>query len=228
MAIVGYLILADQRRSARVLAAALTQALARGVEIDRLTELGPARVVLRGLRLPAERGWPAEVTAESVEASGPLLSAARGEAAPVRLLVTKPKIVAGGGGATGAVALEGLRQGLAGLIASAALVDVAITGGVIQVPGSTSEDVTFDATLHKASGEVRGEILLRDPARSRFTLGLYARADGDTVRLDVAGEGGLAPLAPWLPPGSSRAAGTTPVDLRAQWACLPVTASRDA
>ena len=111
VAIVVYLILADQRRSARILAAALTQALARGVEIGRVTDLGPSRVVLRGLRLPAERGWPAEVTAESVEASGPLLSAARGEAAPVRLLVTRPKIVAGGGGATGAAALEGLRQG---------------------------------------------------------------------------------------------------------------------
>ena len=216
VAIVGYLVLADQRRSARILAAALTQALGREVEIERVTDLGPSRVVLRGLRLPAERGWPAEVKAESVEASGPLLSAARGEAAPVRLLVTRPKIVAGGGGATGAAALEGLRQGLASFIGSAPLVDVAITGGVIQVPGSASEDVTFDATLHKGSGEVRGEVLLRDRARSRFTLGLYARAEGDTIRLDLAGEGGLAPLAPWLPAALVAAARTTPVDVRAQ------------
>ena len=221
VAIVGYLVLADQRRSARILAAALTQALARGVEIDRVTDLGPSRVVLRGLRLPAERGWPAEVKAESVEASGPLLSAARGEAAPVRLLVTRPKIVAGGGGATGAAALEGLRQGLASFIGSAPLVDVAITGGVIQAPGSSSEDVTFDATLHKGSGEVRGEVLLRDRARSRFTLGLHARADGDTIRLDLAGEGGLAPLAPWLPAALVAAARTAPVDLRAQLGLSP-------
>jgi hypothetical protein len=221
VAIVGYLVLADQRRSARILAATLTQALGREVEIERVTDLGPSRVVLRGLRLPAERGWPAEVKAESVEASGPLLSAARGEAAPVRLLVTRPRIVTGNGGATGAAALEGLRQGLASFIGSAPLVDVAITGGVIQVPGSASEDVTFDATLHKGSGEVRGEVLLRDRARSRFTLGLYARADGDTIRLDLAGEGGLAPLAPWLPAALMDAARTTPIDVRAQLGLSP-------
>ena len=88
VAVVALVILADQRRSARVLEAALSQALHRGVEIDRVTDLGPSRVVLRGLRLPADRGWPVEMKAESVEASGPLLSAARGDSAPVRLLVT--------------------------------------------------------------------------------------------------------------------------------------------
>ena len=221
VAIVGYVILADQRRSARILAATLSQTLGRGVEIDRVTDLGPSRVVLRGLRLPAERGWPADIKAESVEASGPLLSAARGETAPVRLLVTRPTITAGGGGASGAAALEGLRQGLASLVGRAPLLDVTITGGVIQTPSSTSEDVTFDATLHKTSGEVRGEVLLKDRARSRFTVGLSARADGDTIRLDLVGEGGVAPLAPWLPAAIVAAARTTPVDLRVQLGLSP-------
>src|SRR5262245_22892824 len=98
LAVVVYMVLLDQRRSARVLAAALTQALKREVEIDRITDLGPSRVVLRGLRLPAAAGWPAEVKAESVEASGPLVAAARGEPATVKVLVTRPTVVAGGGG----------------------------------------------------------------------------------------------------------------------------------
>jgi hypothetical protein len=221
VAIVGYLILADQRRSARVLAAALTQALEREVRIERVTDLGPSRVVLRGLRLPAERGWPADVKAESVEVTGPLLAAARGEAAPVRILVTRPTVGVGGGGTTGAAALEGLRQGLASLVGNAALLDVAIEGGVLEVPGAAAETATFDATLHKGSGEARGEVVFRNRAPSRFTLGLHARAEGDTIHLNLAGEGRLEPLSPWLPAALTRAAGTTLVDARAQLALSP-------
>jgi hypothetical protein len=221
VAIVGYLVLADQRRSARVLAAALTRALEREVRIERVTDLGPSRVVLRGLQLPAEGGWPADVTAESVEASGPLLPAARGEAAPVRILVTGPTVAVGGGGATGAAALEGLRQGLASLVGNAALLDVAIGGGMLEGPGATAERVTFDATLHKGSGEARGEVVFRNRAPSRFTLELHARAEGDTIHVSLAGEGRLEPLSPWLPAALTRAAGTAPVDGRAQLALSP-------
>jgi hypothetical protein len=220
LAVVAFLVLADQRRSARALSAALSQALKREVQIERVTDLGPSRVVLKGLRLPPDRGWPAEVKAESVEASGPLLSAARGEGAPIRLLVTRPTIIAGGGGSAGGAALEGLRQGLASLVATAPVLEVAITGGVI-VTGSASEDTTFDATLHKGSGEVRGELVLRDHTRSRFTLALDARAEGDTIRLSLAGQGGLAPLAPWIPASVVQAARTAPVDLRADLGLSP-------
>src|SRR6185503_7178352 len=221
VAVVALVILADQRRSARVLEAALSQALHRGVEIDRVTDLGPSRVVLRGLRLPADRGWPVEMKAESVEASGPLLSAARGDSAPVRLLVTRPTIVGGGGGAGGAAALEGLRQGLASFLGSAAMLDVAVTGGIVQTPGGTTEDVTFDTTIRKGTGELRGEVVLRGRERSRFTLGLVARAEGDTVRLDLAGDGGLAPLAPWLPPALAQTRKADPASLRAQIGLSP-------
>jgi hypothetical protein len=221
LAVVGYLVLADQRRSARLLSAALTQALKREVEIERVTDLGPSRVVLRGLRLPAAGGWPAEVRAEAVEASGPLVSAARGEPAAVRVLVTRPTVVAGGGGAAGAAALDGLRQGLASFLGNAALLDVAITGGVMEVPGGGSTGVTFDATLHKGHDDVRGDVTLRDESRSRFTLGLHARTEKDTLRLDLAGEGGLAPLSPWLPAALTQAARTAPVDVRAQLGLSP-------
>jgi len=221
VAVVVFMVLADQRRSARVLEAALSQALQRGVEIERVTDLGPSRVVLRGLRLPADRGWPVEMKAESVEASGPLLSAARGDSAPVRLLVTRPTIVGGGGGASGAAALEGLRQGLASFLGSAPMLDVAVTGGVVQTAGSTTEDVTFDTTLRKGKGEVRGEVVLRGRERSRFTVGLVARADGDTIRVDVAGDGGLAPLAPWLPAALAEARKAEPASVRAQVGLSP-------
>ena len=140
VAVVGYLVLADQRRSARILAATLSQSLGRGVEIDRVSDFGPSRVVLRGIRLPAALGWPVEMKADAVEASGPLLSAAKGDPAPVRLLVTRPTVVAGGGGAAGGAALEGLRQGLASFLARGALLDIAIAGGVVQTPGAPPEE----------------------------------------------------------------------------------------
>jgi hypothetical protein len=221
VAVVALVILADQRRSARVLQAALSQALHRGVEIDRVTDLGPSRVVLRGLRLPADRGWPVEMKAESVEASGPLLSAARGDSAPVRLLVTRPTIVGGGGGASGAAALEGLREGLASFLGSAAMLDVAVTGGIVQTPGGTTEDVTFDTTIRKGTEEVRGEVVLRGRDRSRFTLGLVARAEGDTIRLDLAGDGALTPMAPWLAPALAQTRKADPASLRAQIGLSP-------
>jgi hypothetical protein len=223
VAVVAYLILADQVRSARVLSAALSQALRREVEIERVTDLGPSRVVLRGLRLSAKAGWPVDVKAEVVEASGPLTAAARGQAAPVRVVVSKPTVVAasGGGGGVG-VDVEGLRQSLQSFLGSAALIDLAVVGGVIKAPGgSTVPDVTFDANLHKGSGEARGELLLHGPAVSRFDLGLSARTDGDTVRLDLAGTGALEPLSPWLPAGVTKTAQAGPADLRVQLGLSP-------
>ncbi len=220
VAVVGYLVLADQRRTARVLAAALTQALNREVRIERVTDVSPSRVVLHGLRLPASGGWPTDLGAQSVEASGPLLDAARGQSAPVRLLVTKPTVTLGGG-AAGAGALDGLRWGLAGFLETAALLDVAMTGGVITSPDAASEDVTFDLTLRKAEREMRGEIALRNRVRSTFTLSVTARAEGSTVRLALAGDGRLEPLASWLPSALVRAAGTRSGDLRAELGLEP-------
>jgi hypothetical protein len=220
VAVVGYLVLADQHRSARVLAAALSQALARDVHIDRVTEMNPSRVVMKGIRLSKERGWPADIVAESVEASGPLLAAARGAAAPIQIQVTRPTISAGGD-AAGLAALEGLRQGIADFLASPAVLDVAVTGGMLEAPTPASEAMTFDASLRKGPGSVRGEVLLRDRGQARFGLGLDARPEGDTVRLALSGEGQIAPLAPWLPPAVVRAVGPAPVELRAQLGLEP-------
>jgi hypothetical protein len=219
VAVVAYLVLADQRRSARVLAAALTQAFKREVEIERVIDVGPSRVVLRGLRLPAASGWPAEVKAESVEASGPLLSAARGEPAPVRVLVTKPTVSVGGG-AAGPVAVEAVRLGLASFLGSAALLDVAVTGGVLETPGA-ADAVTFDGVVHKGRDEARGEVVFRNQARSRLTMTLAARADGDAIRLDLLGEGALEPLSPWLPAALAQAGRGAPVDVRAALGLSP-------
>src|SRR3972149_606637 len=86
----GYWVPSDQRRSARALARALSQALAREVRIERVTDIGTGRVVMRGVELPREGGWPATVVAERVEATGPLLAAAPGEAGPGRGARTPP------------------------------------------------------------------------------------------------------------------------------------------
>src|SRR3972149_2455250 len=83
-------VLADQRRSARALARGLSRALAREVRIERVTDIGTERVVMRGVELPREGGWPATVVAERVEATGPLLAAAPGEAGPGRGARTPP------------------------------------------------------------------------------------------------------------------------------------------
>jgi hypothetical protein len=220
VALVGYFVLADQRRSARVLALALSQALNREVRIERVSDVGPSRVVLHGLKLPAAGGWATDLEAQSVEASGPLMAAARGESAPVRLLVTKPTVAVGGGGA-GAAALDGLRQGLASFLEMAAPLDVAVTGGTITSAGAAPEDVTFDLTLRKGDKEARGAIALRNRARDTFTLSLTARSEGSTIRLALAGDGRVEPLAPWLPPALVRAAGPRPLDLRAQLGLEP-------
>ena len=220
VAIVGYFVLADQRRSARVLALALTQALNREVQIERVSDISPSRVVLHGLRLPAGSGWPMDLKAQSVEATGALLAATRGEAAPVRLLVTRPTVAIGGGGA-GAAALDGLRQGLASFLETATPLDVAMTGGVITSGDAVAKDVTFDLTLRKGAKEAHGEIALRNRARDTFTLRLTARSEGDTVRLVLAGDGRVEPLTPWLPPTLVRAVGARPVDLRAQLGVEP-------
>jgi hypothetical protein len=220
VAIVVYLVFADQRRSAQVLSAALTQALKREVEIERVTDFGPSRVVLRGLRLSQKAGWPVDVKAEVVEASGPLTAAARGQAAPVHVVVSQPTVVAGGG-AGGAVDVEALRQTLASFLGSAALLDLAVVGGVIHVPGSTTGDVTFDASLHKGSGEARGDVILHGAAASRFTVALSARTEGDTVRVESGGQGAPEALSPWLPAMVSQTAPAGPADLRAQLALFP-------
>ena len=213
VAVVGYLVLADQRRSARVLAAALTRALAGEVRIERVTELGPSRIVMKGVQLPAKAGWPADITAETVEASGPLVAAVRGDPAPVRLQVTRPTITTGGG-AAGAAALEGLRQGLATLLENPMLLDLALTDGTLEAPGAPPGGVALDATIRKGSGDLRGEIVLRGPARSSFVLRLEAQPDGDTIRVVVAGDGELGPLAPWIPSNVVRAAGAAPAKVR--------------
>jgi hypothetical protein len=221
VAVVAYLVLLDQRRSAQVLSAALTQALRRDVEIERVTDLGPSRVVLRGLRLSAKAGWPADVKAESVEVSGPLTAAARGHAAPVRVVVNQPTVTPAGGTGGAAMDVEGLRQTLAGLLGNPALLDLAVVGGVIQAPGSAAGEVAFDATLHKGNGEARGEIVLRGRADSRLSIGLDVRADGDTMRLDLASRGALEALSPWLPATLAQGAKTAPVDLRSQVGLSP-------
>src|SRR5262249_41025432 len=104
---------------------------------------------------------------------------------------------------------------------SAALLDIAVVGGVIQAPGSGAGDVTFDAILHKGSAEARGDLVLRGPTDSRFTIGLTARIEGDTVRMDLAGKGALEPLSPWLPATLTKAAPAAPVDLRTQLGLSP-------
>jgi hypothetical protein len=116
------------------------------------------------------------------------------------------------------VAVEGLRQGLASVLGTSALLDIALAGGVIE---SAGQPVTFDATLHKGSGDVRGELVLRDRAGARLTLALAARSAGDTVHVDLGGQGGLGPLAPWLPTALVQAPGAAPLDARARLELLP-------
>src|SRR5919197_1058341 len=119
LGVIGYLVLSDQRRTAHIMAAALSHALAREVRIDRVTDVGTARVVMRGVELPREGGWPARIVADRVEATGPLLAAARGGSpAPVRLSVVRPAVeLAGGGGGGGDLrALDNLRQTLADFV----------------------------------------------------------------------------------------------------------------
>lgn len=200
LAAIGYFILSDQRRSARVLAAALSQALARDVRIERVTDLGTGRVVMRGVHLPRDGGWPAEVVAERVEATGPLVAAARGDPAPVRLVVTRPTVVVGGGADAGLAVVDSLRQGLESFLNGSILLDVTLTGGTARHGAGATE---FDLTLRKGKAEATAELTLRPARGAPLALALQGRVDGPTTRLALTGRGGLASVAGWLPPPSA-------------------------
>ncbi|MBI2467503.1 MAG: hypothetical protein HYV62_06765, partial [Candidatus Rokubacteria bacterium] len=203
LAAVGYFVLADQRRAARVLGLALSRALAREVRIDRVTALGTDRVVMRGVRLPRAAGWPAEVTVAEIEATGPLLAVARGDRAPLRLVVTRPRLdLPEGGAVAGLGLLEGLRDALVGTLAAPLVLDVALTGGVARRAGG---DLGFDLVLRKARGEGRVELTLRDGRGAPLLVTANAWLDGETGRLALAGRGGLGALEAWL--GDGRAPG---------------------
>src|SRR5262245_25930466 len=193
LAVVGYLVLSDQRRTAQVLSAALSHALARQVRIERVTDVGAARVVLRGVELPREGGWPARVVVDRIEATGPLVAAARGDAAPVRLTVSRPSIeLAGsGGGGFDLAAVDQLRQTLASFLAGPGEFDVTLSGGTARYAGG---DADFDLALRKANSRARGELTLRAPKVVPLVLSLDARLEGETTRLQVSGAGGLEPL----------------------------------
>jgi hypothetical protein len=211
---VVYFVVLDQRRSARLLAAALSEALDRDVRIERVTELGTERVVMRGVRLPRDGGWPAEVVAERLEATGPLLAAARGEPAPVRLVVSRPavEVPEGGGGGAGLAALDGLRQGLERFLAGSTMLDVTLTGGTLRGAGG---ETGFDLTLRKGSRAAVAELVLRPPEGPPLTVGLDARLDGARARLGLSARGGVAALAGWLPPAAAAPLAGRTVELSA-------------
>ncbi len=211
LAAAGYWVLSDQRRSARALAAALTQAFAREVRIERVTDLGTDRVVMRGVTLPREAGWPATVAAERVEATGPLLAAARGDAAPVRLTITRATVdlPAGGGGGL-AAALAGLGEAVHGFLANPLLVEVSLTGGRAMSGGVGTE---FDLTLLKGRGDAKGTLTLRPPSGAPLTLALDGRLNGTAARLGLEARGALAPLAGWVPDAMVAALGDRAVEL---------------
>jgi hypothetical protein len=213
LAAAGYWVLSDQRRSARALAVTLSRALAREVRIDRVTDLTPDRVVMRGVELPGSGGWPATIVAERVEATGPLLAAARGDAAPVRVTVVSPTVQmpAGAGGGDLAGALPGILDAVRGLLTNPALLDVAVTGGRMRGGGGAE----FELNLLKGDKQARGTLTVRDDAGSPpLVLGVEGKLDGATARVVVSGQGPLAPVAAWLPPAAVATLRERALDLR--------------
>lgn len=196
LAAVAWVVLADQRRAGRLLAAALTAALDREVRIARVTDLGPGRVVARGVELPRAGGWPADVSVAMVEATGALLAAARGEAAPVRLHVARPRVTSAPG--ERALDLAQLPAALGGLLASPALLEVTVTDGELAAADGEPA-LTFGLALRKGPGRARVEGTLGGRAGAPLTLVVELEADGPAVRAAVSGQGPLGALGAWLP-----------------------------
>jgi hypothetical protein len=214
LAAAGYWVLSDQRRSARALAATLSRSLAREVRIDRVTDLTPDRVVLRGVALPNSGGWPATIVAERVEVAGPLLAAARGDAAPVRVTVASPTVQmpAGGGGGDLAGALPAILDALRSLLTNPVLLDLAVTGGRMRGGGGGAE---FELNLLKGDKQAKGTLTVRDDAGSPpLVLGIEGKLDGATARVAVSGQGPLASVAAWLPPAAAATLRERALDLR--------------
>jgi hypothetical protein len=222
LAAAGYYVLSDQRRAGRLLARALSQALAREVRIAGVSDLGTERLVLRGVELPREGGWPATVVAERVEASGPLLAAARGDPAPLRVAVSGSRVELPPGAGEGglAAALDGLRESLQRLLATPVQLDVRLSGGLPRPGGGQTE---FELVLVTDRGTARGELTLRDDRAPPLALRLDGRLEGDTARVTVTGRGALAPLGGWL--GDAGAAiGERPLELEAELQAGPAAA----
>ena len=208
---VVYLFVADQRRTARLTAAALSRVLGREVEIARVPQLSPGRVVLEGLRLPAGGGWPAEIRAQSVEATGSLVAAATGERGPVTVVIRKPTITLGTGGAGGpGGGLEGLGDTLAALLAPDAIIDASLIGGSLEQGQARAE---FDLAVKKDAEATRADLVVRGGTGPPLTVTALARLDAGAARVEMRGTGSLAPLGPWLAPAGAALLVGPPVDM---------------
>ena len=163
-----------------------------------------------------------EVKAQSVEASGPLLSAARGEAAPVRLLVTRPTVVARrrrrgrGRGARRTSPGPGELPGKSG--APRRRGDRGTHRGTgVGRPG-------HDLRRHSAEGAQRGAggaPLPRQGRRARSPSRSPRGRRGTPCDSTLTGQGDLGPLAPWLPAALVQAPRAAPLDVRAHLGLSP-------
>jgi hypothetical protein len=171
---------------------------------------------MRGVELPGTGGWPATIVAEQVEATGPLLAAARGDAAPVKVTVVSPTVqlpAATGGGGDLAGALPGILEAVRGLLTNPALFDVAVTGGRMRGGGGGAE---FELHLLKGDKQARGTLTVRDAAGAPpLALAVEGKLDGATARVVISGKGPFAAVAAWLPPAAPPgSAGSPPAGRR--------------
>ena len=213
VAIVGQLVLADQRRAATLLAATLSRALAREVQIDRVTDLSPSHVVLSGVHLSASGGWPADVAADRVEASGPLVAAARGEAAPVRVTVTGTRVTMQGTG-TSLTAFDDLQKAVRAFLTDGPLVDLTLTGGALRF-GADATPLALDLVFRKDRAQAHVELALRGGGAGALVLTAHLVTEGPETRLSMAGQGSPAVLEGWLSPDGRAALAGRRLDLQA-------------
>ena len=80
---------------------------------------------------------------------------------------------------------------------------------------------TNDVVGVEVGGAVKNVLAIATGICDALELGLNARADGDTIRLELTGDGKLEVLAPWLPPALVEASRTAPVDAHAQLGLSP-------
>lgn len=200
-----YALLADQRRTGRLLAAALSRVLARDLVIERVTALAPSRVVLRGVRVERARGWPADARVDEVEATGPLLAAARGEAAPVRLVLSGVSVTLPQRPAE-AWSVAALRDSLIEALRIPLHLDVAVQGGRAR---RGDLGASFELHLQKGDRAARAEVTLRGEGAEGppVTLTADARLAGEAARVRVRGRGPAEALRPWLPAAATPPAG---------------------
>jgi hypothetical protein len=186
----GWYLLAEERRTARLVAGILAGRTGLPVTIERASTDGSA-LRLRGVRIAASPTLPLDVRAGEVDVAGGLLPllAPAGRRVSIVAVATSVSLPDGGGGVPDIAALARLRQGLRALLDWPGALTLRADAGALRGPGAAWR---FDLAGDKTGGGLSLALSVAPPGSPHALRGsaraTAADADAVDVALDLAGE----------------------------------------